>query len=286
MAGDFQVNKIKYWNPIKGIDCVYSVDMLRLNFDVGKSIDNFVNYIKWIAEYNTSVDVKDSFSSRPHSYKYLWSFKTVNCAWAVGMDLGNNAADKTKGFIEFNPNKCMNDDLFVDFIRALKNNACIVEFKRADIAIDYQVDRSLIGLERDGKRIYQCVIGGDGSRTEYSGLRSHHGFVKLYDKTAESKLKRPLSRLEITTEKLTVDDMNAIFPKVVLRAKNADTDDLTQNDRAILALLSEVNFDQKFVQMFNWAKRKKLEPYFGCTALMLDDVAFLECVANIESFTK
>lgn len=75
------------------------------------------------------------------------------------------------------------------------------------------------------------------NRTEYLGKRSNVGFVKLYNKSIESKLDYDLSRLEITCEP-NVHDFFQYVPNVYYIGLSSqlgmDIESLNDTDKYIL----------------------------------------------------
>lgn len=188
----------------------YSVDMVRLKFLLHSksNADNLVRYIR----INDGV----LFNSTPirkfveFKYRYHYTIKTQNSVLIIeyGFDDGTREG-MNKGFIEFNPNKFVYEpdyNVLCDFLRVLEYDIlmdspyCIkgevFELGRWDLAIDFPEQRNQFYLVQD-KRNYQYIKSRSGV-TEYLGVRNTGGFVKLYDKTKESKLNEILTRLEIT----------------------------------------------------------------------------------------
>ena len=67
------------------------------------------------------------------------------------------------------------------------------------MAIDIPVARSRLRLVKD-QRKYTLMKYSNENMTEYLGVRSSHGQVKLYNKALERGLESDLTRLEITVD--------------------------------------------------------------------------------------
>lgn len=276
---------MQYHKQIESKDgTVYSLDMVRLNFDSGLDTKQLVGYINSIAIVNTSCEVIYYPSYQQFKYRHLWEIKDLSgndsISWSLGLDLGRNADDKSKGFIEFNPNKCENSKLFKEFMQVF--NLCTVaarELVRYDMAIDIPLTRSLCKLIRKGKCGYDWKVKDDGV-TEYLGQRNNHGRIKLYDKTIESKLDVPLTRLELTISK--EHSASEIFPTVWLYDsiqgdfKSEMLNSLSDSQIVLVKLLRSVENPNEYLRSLNRHTKQKIEPYLSDRVLLLDEFsAFL-----------
>lgn len=288
-----------YYNPTTNfLNEVYSLDMVRLNFDLGGFRDDFVKYLNNLSGYNTNIEIKYYSSFKQYSYRHQWTLYDLTaekkhcCAisWTIGLDLGRDAFDSTKGFIEFNPNKCMNSPLFVDFWRYFMDcTYCGRELVRYDMAIDLSLPRDHVKLIRDGKKNYEYKHLGDGV-TEYQGVRNNHGFVKVYDKMIESKLNTPLTRVELTLN--NPNDLKNIFPIVWLyeypQAKMMLAEDNALSDtQFILArCIRESSNPNEYLHCLSYRIRKKIEPYLHDKVLSLDSSSAFTIYKQALSYTS
>lgn len=254
-------------------DSIYSLDMVRLNFDMDCHIKEFESFIQRVNDYDLRYDIKYYPSYKSFKYRHVWSIMDTKTeySWSIGLDLGRCSDDKSKGFIEFNPNKCENSPLFKEFWEQFQLWTPIRDLVRYDLAIDLPFRRGQCRLLKEGKKCYQLISSDDGF-TEYLGKRSHNGFIKLYDKTIESDLDYDLTRLEIT---LDVDgDFAAVFPKVMIYDAqcnmNVDMSPLKQNDKTLVLLLRSVEEPMFYFKQLSYEKRKKIEPYLADKVLSPD----------------
>lgn len=128
----------------------------------------------------------------------------------VGVGLNTTKTNYGRIRLEFNPNKVAGYDCFRKVLACLNNSShpmhtCILRY---DLAVDFPVLRSNAFLVKD-RRIKHTIDDGLENRTEYLGMGSHPGRVKLYNKQIESKLNYPLTRLELTLDpESRYDDVN------------------------------------------------------------------------------
>lgn len=266
-----------YFNLVKSDNgIIYSLDNVRLKVDFGGKIEHFVKVVEHLQAYDLRYEVRYWHSNNPFGYVHQWTFSDASddtVSWTVLACFGNSK--NREGVVDFNPNKVGASPLFQEFFGTLRLHTCTRDVVRYDLAIDVPVPRSECRLVRSGKRTYQYYIKDDGL-TEYLGTRSHHGFVKLYDKTRESGLDYPLTRLELTVE--GKNDPEGIFPRVTWRDPQMSLlmdDDLSNTDRVLVELLRDVPDPQQYLQNLSRRKRKKVEPYLADKVLPLDKTSAL-----------
>lgn len=279
----------KSWIDKKNMT-TYSLDMLRLNVEF-PSIETKNKFTEWLQKIDTFrtedfvVEYFPCFSA--FKYRHLWSIKTKdNNSWSIGLDRTGKTEDAVKGFIEFNPNKCMNDTLFTEFWQKMSGWLLSVVLVRYDVAIDIPLPRSQCRLYREGRKMYQLIIKDDGM-TEYLGQRSHNGFVKLYDKTIESGLAYDMTRLEITMDnKAQISD---VFPQVHIYDTQSQlifADNLNNSDKTLIQLLRACDDKQIYLKQLGRDKRKKIEPYIADRVLQFNNDCFNQVRCLATSFCK
>lgn len=264
---------IKYYNEIKSKQgYTYSLDMIRLSLEFYKDeMQSFVSWLNNIDTFGDGVEVQHWVSFKEFSYKNMFNVTFSSCSFVFALGFNGNSEDRYKGFAEFNPNKCMD---CVEFKKVLDKLFLITSHRtvvRFDLAIDIPVSKHLVTLEKDSRN-YQ-YIKGQQSESEYLGRRNKAGFVKLYDKKAESKLDYDLTRLEITC------DLDVIsFPKVKLKPlqQSLQFGDLNSTERVLVQLLDQVDNKQMYLSQLNYRKRKKIEEYLGEETLQLDRNCYYE----------
>lgn len=269
-------------------NAIYSLDMVRLNIDFGTHLDEFTKYLQHIADYDLRYEITDYQSFKPFKYRHLWAIKDTKTeySWSIGLDLGRNTDDRSKGFIEFNPNKCENSVPFNEFWERFSLFCPFRQLVRYDLAIDLPFRRSQCRLKKEGGKNYELFSSDDGL-TEYLGCRSHGGFVKLYDKTIESKLDYELTRLEITLD--MNDDFLSKFPTVWVYDPQYNLNlvyaDLKSTDKVIISLLREVPEPMFYFNQLSYHMRKKIEPYLADKVLSPDNKCWLSVRSLALSYT-
>ena len=281
---------IKYYQSFDSKNGIkYSLDMVRLSIDFNTHTQNFCDYMTELASVDLRYEVAYFQSFKKYSYKHLWNVKDSiddTVSWTVGLDYGGTKDGMSQGFLEFNPNKCMDSPLFLDFLEVLRANSPIRDLVRYDMAIDIPLPLGQCKLHREGKRTYQYIQKDDGI-TEYLGQRSHSGFVKLYDKTIESDLDFPLTRLEITYDKKEL--FEKVFPTVHIvdmQSKFLVDDTLDSTDKALISLLRDCPDRAYYLSQLGRRKRKKIEPYLADRVLLLDKYCAHSVYALAMSFEK
>lgn len=262
---------IKYYNEVESKEgYIYSLDMVRLSLEFFESeIQRFISWLNDIDTYKDGIDVKHWVSFKEFSYKNMFSVTLSDCGFVFAIGFNGNADDKYKGFIEYNPNKCMHNPLFREILTELFLITFRRQLSRFDLAIDIPCPKYLISLEKDGRN-YQYMKGKQ-SESEYLGIRNKPGFVKLYDKKIESNLDYDLTRLEITAD---AGDIN--FPSVKIKKLQQSLifDELSSTERVLVQLLDLVDNKDIYLNQLNYRKRKKIREYLGKDTLILDKNAY------------
>ena len=281
---------MNYYSTYHFVDSLgndYSVDMLRLSFVFRKDC------IEKIVSYFCSSNRLD-FSVYPvclSDWKYRNLVK-INCGDSSAVvGIGFNGAvreDMLKGFCEFNPNKCMPH--FLECLDFLLMCSCDCKVVRFDLAVDIHVPRSCVVLDKDS-RIYSLKMRNREDMTEYLGVRNSGGFVKLYNKTIESKLDYVLTRLEITSE-CDFDKLCSHLPVIrvvqdIEQLSFLDFSGLNETDIVLVKLLLDVEPNKRllYLSQLGRGKRQKLSPYLTCSSyefkydynIMLDIIRLLKC---------
>lgn len=274
----------------------YSIDMVRYQFEV---LDNsFVKLQKWFNDsYKIHIETY-GINTGMFKYKYFYSLNYGDSSVKVGLGFnGINKSDMYKGFIEFNPNKILaidkNKNVF-KYPEALEEIQYIIRMSvecrlvRWDLAIDMPIDRGLIQLVKDNRK-YSLSMHSEIDKTEYLGRRNNNGFVKLYNKTVESKLDYDLTRLEITCDAdRDVVGIYEMIPKLLYVRYQCEIDfkslSLSDKDRLLVELL---RLHPDYFKKLNYRNREKFKEYvFGsderlyfnqnCIRNLLDRVKMFE----------
>lgn len=242
---------------------IYSLDMVRLNFDLGNNTESFTKYLEKLSSYDLAVDVKYFPSFQSFKYRHLWqvSVPADAVSFSIGLDFTGTSDSKNKGFLEFNPNKCELSNKFAEIRKTLFSFFVTTDVIRFDCAIDLPLERRNVKLIKEKGKNYQFISKDDGV-TEYLGVRSNHGFVKVYDKTMEAGLAYPCTRVEITID--AKKDFNKVFPKVWLYDQNYKLvldDSLSSTQKAFVYCLRQTDNPNWILGTLRYELKKKIEPY-------------------------
>lgn len=167
--------------------------------------------------------------------------------------------------LEFNPAKVGRELQFTELYNYLMYHTKYIDFRRFDVAIDIPLPRSRFRLLKD-QRKYALIEYSAENKTEYLGVRSSHGQVKLYNKQLESKLPYPLTRLEITMdyEKSSWIEFQRVFPDVLTVPPEGVFDlDVTGTDKVLLVACME---HPDLLMELPQIKRKKIRTLLATTS--------------------
>ena len=235
---------IKYYHEIRrGDGVVLSVDNIVAVYKIGAQAkrDKLMSLITQM-QLSNDVDIQHWISLKTFSFHDNFDFKFCDgTSFWLGVGFVKfGKTDYGRMSIDFNPNKVAEKDALrtlLDYLNATARRDCR-SIKRFDLAIDIPTQRKHVLLEKD-RRAYTC-FESCGALTEYLGAKSSTvGRVKLYDKTAESGLDYPLTRLELTLDpKMGLCDIDLPNVYVVTDYQTSLFDiRLTDTDRFILAAL-------------------------------------------------
>lgn len=265
---------LKYYNQIVlDNNIIMSCDMLRLSFSMTESIlAKFNQYINTLVLKHSNINIKYHTSLQLFQFRNLLQITNLTDGTSFALGLGFNSATnqgKTTCFIEFNPNKTMSNYLvspFLDFIKLHCNNIDIVRY---DIAFDIPLPRELFALVKDRrkyKKIYSLELNNKymSDFTEYLGVRSNNGYVKLYNKQIESVLDSALTRLEITLDKLEYNNLITEMPTLNIFTYNErDYSLLNDTERVLLTLLLNSDNTIQYLNSLGRYMKDKLQPFIA-----------------------
>ena len=256
---------MKYFNPIYVNDLIYSVDMIRFKFDLEQYYQKkLYSIIKCFNSYDYFISTKN------FHYKELFRISSSDLKYSFSLGVGfngcNNHSDRTKCFIEFNPNKLYDQVELIKILSFLNLNNVHLDLASYDIAIDIPYNKKFVSLVKD-KRIYKkfCYDCQGVNVTEYLGQSANSGRVKLYNKTIESDLDYELTRLEITTSCTDYSVVKNQLPKLLVcgdlnllaGAK------LCKSDFVLLQLLWLCDDPSFYFKQLGRDKQEKLKPFIS-----------------------
>lgn len=233
---DAQNSSITYYNPLSLPDMTASIDGVRIKYTYRKSIYNheqheasdilitLLNQLtseSLYCEFPMDVRHKEiNFRIGCYAHTLVYSLPDgTSFAVLIGRytyeTLEKGIA--SEAVIDFNPNKTMGRGL-KRILGILASIASTVVVQRFDLAMDFPIQRDTLSLVRRGGSGYQKFIDNNGMVTEYTGMRSHHSAIKLYDKGAEVGLTYPLTRLEITIDWAKFCSVIPLMPTILSSA--------------------------------------------------------------------
>lgn len=195
---------LHYHNPIRTKDnLTLSVDNVVLDLYISHpdARDRLMVFLDDLPiKYAVNVVYWNSF--RPGTFREQFSIQMQdgNSFW-LGVVLNGKKPEWGRCRLDFNPNKVAQHEVFQKLLHFLIVNTRPMHrtIKRFDLAIDIPVARFSCFLVKDGRAYIERRHGQEW--TQYLGAKSSTvGRVKLYNKQVESKLSRPLTRLEITLD--------------------------------------------------------------------------------------
>lgn len=171
-----------------------------------------------------------------------WSFAVLvgrYCTAGTANGSGFNTARQiaAEAVMDFNPNK-VPGKAWERIAGILRNWAVsLPTVQRFDLAMDFPVERGSLALQQRPGSGYEKFVDSRGAATEYTGERSHHAAVKLYDKAAEAGIDTDCTRLEITVETKKFKGVADLFPTILSTAPldlSVDFSDLPFQVQAVL----------------------------------------------------
>lgn len=221
-----------YWKQLELPGVVASVDGVRLKYTYSKSsydhcsnerIDTLNALLSELTSDSLFLQGLFDISHRESSFRIGNYAHTVAYSLPDGNSfavlVGRYCADASvkqvapEAVLDFNPNK-VTPKAWMRIHGILCGRALSVVVQRYDLALDFPIQRSLLELQQRPGSGYQKFVDKSGAVTEYTGERSHHGAIKLYDKGMELGLRTPLTRLEITVEPKRMKSLKALMPAI------------------------------------------------------------------------
>lgn len=261
---------MQYYKPVHlANNVVMSCDMLRLSFNMNDyRLKDFNKYINELALNNSHYDVKTYYNLGMFKYRNLVVVSNIytGCSFSMGFHFNDLTKTTTACFIEFNPNKTLSNDYVYPFLAYIKQHSNFLDIVRLDIAIDIPVAKQNVSLEKDARKyskMYKLDLKNrDMSNcTEYLGQRNSNGFVKLYNKQIESNLSYPLTRLELTLDKLSYDEFKKHLPSIAIQSEYTlhNLTQLNDTERVLYYLLNENLNKEQYFKMLGRKMQDKLK---------------------------
>ena len=268
-----------YYNPLHLAGVTASIDNVRMKFTYSRSAYNFVfneriDTINALLEELTSVylfmqgDLDPQYTPsnfRVGNYAHTIKYKLANgSSFAVLVGRYDyreaNRQIAAEAVIDFNPNK-VPARAWKRITGILAARAIKTQVLRFDLAFDFPILRGNLKLVQRPGSDYSCLVDKYHVMTEYTGERSHHAAVKLYDKAAELQLPTPCTRLEITIERSKFKTLQQLMPDIISLAPlelSLAFDDLPPIVQAIIIHPDLYDRMCRSVSRNTWAKYKSL----------------------------
>lgn len=222
-----------YYHPLHLAGVTASIDSVRMKFVYTKSAFDFasnerIDTIEALCEELTAIPLymegvldptHTTCNFRVGNYAHTITYKLAD-GKSFAVLIGrydykeSNRQIAAEAVIDFNPNKIPPKawKRITGILAARAINAQVVRF---DLAIDFPILRSTLQLVQRPGSLYHRFSDEDYTQTEYTGQRSHHAAVKLYDKAAELQLPTPCTRLEITIERSKFKTLQQLMPDII-----------------------------------------------------------------------
>ena len=311
---------LTYYRPII-IDnyLIMSCDMMRIKFNMSDSgLQNFNKYINLLEVKNGNLLIRKYYNISPFKYRNLLAIQDTNTKHSFSLGLVYNDLNKNTNdcFIEFNPNKCINEtntglaQPFLDFIKQYGSH---IELVRYDLAIDIPIEREFVSLDKDMRKYtklwvtdveanYSQIVSDMEKKqihykidvkskslsnsTEYLGQRNKSGFVKLYNKQIESDLDKPTTRLEITLDSISYDKFIQVLPNISIykNVSQADLNSLNDTEKVLLKLLQQNSNCDLYLKQLGRKMQDKLKKILYANDSILDKISkenFFQLANNI-----
>lgn len=262
----------------------YTLDKLVVLFRLPKAVPNEL-VRRWTFDDHFYCDLVKSW--RGYHPAVMQDNYTLQTEEGISFYLGfgtygkDYSNDNTDAKLEFNPAKVGNSRWFKNLYQMLVCRSRFIDFRRFDVAIDIPVSRSHLRLLKD-QRKFSLIEYSRENKTEYLGLRSNHGNVKLYNKALEQKLDYDLTRLELTLDygNSSWQEFRRIFPQVLDIDSVGFPDNLQGTDLVLYLACGE---HPEYLKLLAYKKRKKIEQLLSTTAQFIkpDKILYENILAEI-----
>lgn len=277
LRGDFLLNYF-----VKEMDengYTHSVDNLVIVYEINpvyqKSyLDMLIDSIHNLRDsYNGLINYWERLNVSACS-KYSWYCNHIHLDDGIYISLGHyQEGVKEKGLyvifpllkLEVNPNKHFDKPVFKD-LQNIINRFCLSgSLKKYDYAID--IPCKLNDIQVFNTRKEPGLYKG----TRYFGQRNKDGYVKIYDKTKESGLDSPLTRVEHTFDMVKHTKGKSFTNFHILQSsqdEKQEDSDLSKNDKLIIGLCmrlsaNNLEFEDLLTGLDKRKKRKIYNNLFG-----------------------
>ena len=300
---------LTYYRPIVIDNCLFmSCDMIRLKFTMNEyQLNNFSKFIQRYTIKHLELKLDNYYNIGNFKYRNLFVITHLDTkhSFSFGLQFNNMGKVTSDCYIEFNPNKTLNEcntGLVQPFLDYIKQYGSHIELVRYDLAIDLPIERQFLSLNKDLRKYaklwnttaldndtkiiedmqkreicYKIEVKSKNlsNCTEYLGQRNKAGFVKLYNKQIESGLLRPTTRLEITMNSLSYDDFIKYLPDISIY-KNVSQDDLVglnDTERVLIKLLQQNSNCDLYLKQLGRKMQERLKKILFANDSIVDKIS-------------
>lgn len=229
------LGSVPRYNPLLLDGVIASIDSLRIKYTFSKSAYDFEACSRFDTLNRLLFDLTSAslymeglFDIRPspeHSFKIGNYRHTITYShtdgWSFAVLVGRFVYDSAvkqlapEAILDVNPNK-VPEKAWGRIASILRAWALSVQVQRFDLAMDFPQNRDCFTLQQRAGSGYQKFVDQRGATTEYTGERSHHAAVKLYDKGADlGNAELTCTRLEITIDPKKYKSISDLFPTIL-----------------------------------------------------------------------
>lgn len=297
-----------YDRPLVLPDVTVSIDNFRLkfvysqtayDFDTKKRYDTLEHLMQRLTSDSLFLSAYLDISTSQSSFRigHYWQTVTykVDLETSFTVLIGRYCYDSSvkrlapEAILDLNPNKVPAEKWKRVYAILCCGLFQPVSVQRFDLALDFRVPRDSLALQRRDGSKWSSVISSDGKAvTEYTGERSSHGAVKLYNKAEELGYPGDLTRLEFTLDPSRFKGLLSAFPTIrYTRPVQLDFDfsSLSFPVQAVLLHPDLLPVYQKSVERHAFAKFKKELAAVSMASSPFFMLPEAECSA-VDSFVK
>lgn len=291
-----KIENIKYNYSFIKDGLTYSIDMLHIEFvsNIGnknnenKNTKSIIKYIFMLlnlaganiekikaGEIGTYIENIEPNLAKAKFYNYRTLLNYNGITLLIGRFL-NRIGDTDVYDCEccvrliYNPNKHINDE-FLELLVPYFSNRFIGRVVKYDLAVDVP------DIEPNFVNVFTRKRKSTCKDTQYYGARSRHGYIKIYNKSKELKLKdTQITRIEFTLKSGQALPTDEVYIPILNSSVDCDFSELPDTAQRYVLLINEIKRLggdwKKHYDNLNFRMRKKIEPFVvgGNKKLVLD----------------
>lgn len=297
---------IPYYKPLVLDDVIVSIDSLRIKFSYRKSGYDFdkcqridtLDYL--LHELNSDslfmeglfdITISPEHGFRIGNYKRTITYSLddgSSFAVLVGRYSFNSSVKmvEPEAIMDYNPNK-VKYAAWQRIFDILRIRAQKIAIQRFDLAIDVPIVRHHLCLEQRPGSGYEKFVSRAGAVTEYTGERSHHAAIKLYDKGADLGLDIICTRLEITIDPAKFKGIKPLLPVITSSAPvelSMDFHNFPFEVKAVILHPDLYGILKDSISRNTFQKHKQMIVEYGQTFFTLDDADYSQIDSYLHTY--